>query len=162
DRTLDALAQTLFYSALLLTLAAAQIHPDDELDLMFGDEDNLQPGAEPDVLIGRADALRAKVSHAPTTLNDQVDLLIRGSLDFTGSERQAQFELLAIYKPGTAITQPMLEDLWDTSPDVTQEGLKLLVRAGLAQPVRRDRLTLELHDLITAWLHYVCGRPTDG
>jgi hypothetical protein len=163
DQALDGLAQTLFHSALLLTLAAAQIHPDDELDLMFSDEDSSQPGGEePDMLIGRADALRAKVSDAPTTLDDHIDLLVRSSLDWLGSGHTAQFELLAIYPPGAEITQPMLEDLWEASPDAAQEGTKLLVRAGLAQPVRRDRLTIELHDLITAWLHHSCGRPEDS
>jgi hypothetical protein len=160
DRALDGLAQTLFHSALLLTLAAAQIHPDEELDLMFRNEDNLQPGrAESDVLLERADALRAKFSDAPTALDDQVDLLVRGSLDWLGSEHRARFELLAIYPPGAEITQSMLEDLWDTAPDAALEGIKLLVRAGLAQPVLGNRTAIELHDLITAWLHDNCGRP---
>ena len=86
---------------------------------------------------------------------------MRRSLDWLGPEHQARFELLAIYPPGAAITQPMLEDLWETQPNATRKEIRLLVRAGLAQPVRRDRPTLELHDLITAWLHHACGRPGD-
>ena len=44
----------------------------------------------------------------------------------------------------------------------TRKEIKLLARAGLAQPVRSDRLTIELHDLITAWLHHEYGRPGDA
>ena len=90
-----------------------------------------------------------------------VDVLVRRSLNWLGPEHQARFELLAIYPPGAAITQPMLEDLWETSPKRAKE-IRLLVRAGLAQPVRRDRHTIELHDLITAWLHHERGRPDDA
>ena len=43
DRALGDLAETLFHWALLLTLAAAEIHRDDELGWGFDDEDNPQP-----------------------------------------------------------------------------------------------------------------------
>ena len=174
DRALGGLAETLFRWALLLTLAAAEIHRDDELDWGFDDEYNSQPGAtEPSVVIGRAETLRREFPDDPTMLDDlertteaaaprSVDVLVRRSLEWLGPEHQARFELLAVYPPGAAITQPMLEDLWGTSQNATRKEIKLLVRAGLAQPVRRDRLTIELHDLITAWLHHACGRPDDA
>ena len=170
DRALADLAQTLFDWALLLTLAAGQIHSD-ELDLMF-DDDPYPEGAEPSVLIERADTLRADFAADPTMLDElerdpgsvaprSVEVLVRRSLDWLGPEHQARFKLLAIYPSGAAITQPMLEDLWGASPNVTLRDIKFLVRAGLAQPIQADRLTIELHDLITAWLRHVCGPPDD-
>jgi hypothetical protein len=173
DRALGDLAQTLFRWALLLTLAAAEIHCDDELGWEPGDEDSSQPrAAEPDVIIERANTLRAEFSRDPTMLDDRertpesaaprsVEVLVRRSLDWLGPEHQALFELLAIYPPGATITQPMLEDLWETSQKVTRKEIMLLARAGLAQPVWTDRLTIELHDLITAWLHHKRGHPGD-
>jgi hypothetical protein len=174
DQVLGGLAETLFRWALLLTLAAAEIHRDDELDWGFDDEHDTQPRAtEPDVVIGRAKTLFREFPDDPTVLDDlgrapegaaprSVDVLVRRSLEWLGPGREARFELLALYPPGVAITQPMLEDLWDTSQNVTRKEIKLLVRAGLAQPVRSDRLTVELHDLITAWLHHARGRPSDA
>ena len=53
-----------------------------------------------------------------------VDVLVRRSLEWLGPERQARFELLAIYPPGAAITQPMLEDLWETSQNADPKGDK--------------------------------------
>ena len=172
DRALGDLAETLFGWALLLTLAAAELHRDDELGWGFGDDDSHPEGTEPGVLIGRAETLQAEFPDDPTMLDDlertpedapprSIDVMVRRSLDWLGPEQQARFELLAIYPPGAAITQPMLEDLWQTSPNATRKVINLLVRAGLAQPVRRDPLTIELHDLITAWLHHECGHPDD-
>ena len=174
DQALGGLAGTLFRWPLLLTLAAAEIHRDDELDWGFYDDCGSQPdGPEPGVVIGRAKILGEEFPGDPTMLDDlerapedaaprSVDALVRRSLDWLGPGHQARFELLAIYPPGAAITEPMLEDLWDTSPNITRKVIKLLVRAGLAQPVRSGRLTIGLHDLITAWLYHACGRPEDA
>ena len=62
---------------------------------------------------------------------------MRRSLEWLGPERKSRFELLAIYPPGAAITQPMVGDLWGISQNVTWKEIRLLVRAGLAQPVRK-------------------------
>ena len=63
DRALGDLAETLFRWALLLTLAAAEIHRDDELDWGFDDEYDSHPGeTEPGVVIGRAETLQDRVS----------------------------------------------------------------------------------------------------
>ena len=43
EQALGDLAETLFRWALLLTLAAAEIHRDDELDPGYGDEDDSPP-----------------------------------------------------------------------------------------------------------------------
>ena len=91
-----------------------------------------------------------------------LDVLVHRSLDWLGPEHQPCFDLLAIYPSGAAITQPMLEDLWKTSPNAARKEIKLLVRVGLAQPVRSHEPVIELHDLITAWLHYKRGRPNDA
>jgi hypothetical protein len=174
DQSLGALAQALFHWALLLTLAAAEIHRDDDLDLGFDDDDNRQAGtAEPTVLIERAGDLQAEFPNDPTMLDDlaqtpegapprSVAVLVRRSLDWLGTKHRALFELLAVYPPDAAITQPMLEDLWQTPPQTTIKEIKHLVRAGLAQPVQKERLTIELHDLITAWLHHENGVPGDA
>ena len=174
DQALGNLAETMFRWPLLLTLAAAELHRDDEFDWGFDDEEYAQPdGPEPDVIIGRAETLLRRFPDDPTMLDDlertseagpprSVDVLVRRSLEWLGPQRWAHFELLAIYPHGAAITQPMLEDLWETSQNTTWQEIKLLVRAGLAQPVRSDRFTIELHDLITAWLHHACGRPANA
>ena len=174
DRAFAGLAETLFRWPLLLTLAAAEIHRDDELSWGLGDDDNSpSDGTESDVLIDRAEALRAEFPGDPTMLDElehtgegpaprSVEVLVRRSLDWLGLERRARFELLAIYLPGAVITRPMLDDLWETSPNATRKEIKLLARAGVAQPVRGDGLTIELHDLITAWLHHKHGRPDDA
>ena len=66
DRALGDLAQTLFRWALLLTLAAAELHRDDELGWGFGDEYDSSPArTEPNVLIGRAETLQGRVSRRP-------------------------------------------------------------------------------------------------
>ncbi len=180
DRVLGRLAETLFGWALLLTLAAAELHRDDERGWGFGDDDIGRAAVtEPSVLIGRAETLRTEFPDDPTMLDDlkripeaapphsiaapphSINVMVRRSLDWLGPEQQARFELLAIYPPGAAITQPMLEDLWDTSPTLTRKVISLLLRAGLAQAVRRDPPTIGLHDLVTAWLHHACGRPDD-
>ena len=173
DRALGDLADTLFRWALLLNLAAAEIHRDDELGWELGDADNPAPRTvRPDTLIGRSDALRADFPADPTMLDDlerasegaaprSVDVLVRRSLEWLGPEHQARFELLVVYPPGGAITQPMLEDLWQKSPNAARKEVKLLVRAGLAHLVRTDRPTIALHDLITAWLNHTHGQADD-
>ena len=145
DRALGGLAETLFGWALLLTLAAAEIHRDDELDWRSDDEYDSHPEVtEPNVLIGRAETLKAEFPNDPTMLDDlertpeaaaprSVDVLVRRSLEWLGPEHRARFELLAIYPPGATITRSMLEDLWDTSQGVTRKEMTLLARAGLAQ-----------------------------
>jgi hypothetical protein len=170
DRALGDLAEALFGWALLLTLAAAELHRDDEAD------DDDPEVTEPGVLLGQAETLKAEFPDDPTMLDDlertpedapprSIDVMVRRSLDWLGPEQQARFELLAIYPPGAAITQPMLEDLWQTPPNATRKVINLLVRAGLAQRVHRDPLTIDLtidlHDLITAWLYHECGHPDD-
>jgi NB-ARC domain-containing protein len=173
DRALGDLAETLFGWALLLTLAAAELHHDNERGWGFGDDDKSHPNeTDPGVLIERAETLKAEFPDDPTMLDDlertpedapprSIDVLVRRSLDWLGPEQQARFELLAIYPPGAAITQPMLEDLWESSANSTWKITNLLLRVGLAQPVRRDPPTIELHDLITAWLHHERGHPGD-
>jgi len=174
DRALGDLADALFGWALLLTLAAAELHRDDELGWGFGDDYDSHPEVTgQSVLIGRAETVRTEFPNDPTMLDDlgripetapprSIDVLVRRSLDWLDPKQQARFELLAIYPPGAEITQPMLEDLWETLPNVTWKVISLLVRAGLAQPVRRDPPTIELHDLITAWLHHERGGPGDA
>ena len=71
DQALGGLAQTLFHWALLLTLAAAEIHRDDELDWEFDRKDNLQAGGtESGVLVGRANTLREEFPSDPTMLDE--------------------------------------------------------------------------------------------
>ena len=146
DQVLGSLAETLFRWALLLSLAAAEIHRDDELDWGLDNEYSSQP-QEPSVVAARAETVRREFPDDPTMLDNlectsegatprSVEVLVRRSLEWLGSERQTRFELLAIYPPGAAITQPMLEDLWNTPQQATRKEIKLLVRAGLAQPVR--------------------------
>ena len=53
DRALGRLAETLFGWALLLTLAAAELHHDDEIDLEVGDDDSHPEITDPGVLLGR-------------------------------------------------------------------------------------------------------------
>jgi NB-ARC domain len=173
DRALGDLAETVFGWALLLTLAAAELHRDDEPD-WGADDDNSHPKVtEPSVLIERAQTLKTEFPDDPTRLDDlertpedapprSIDIMVRRSLNWLGPEQQARFELLAIYPPGAVITQPMLEDLWQTPPNATRKVINLLMRAGLAQPMRRDPPTIELHDLITAWLYHECGHPDDS
>ena len=172
DRALGDLAETLFGWALLLKLAAAELHRDNERGWGFGDDDSHPKETEPSVLIERAETLRTEFPDDPTMLDTlertpetapprSIDVMMRRSLNWLGPEQQARFELLAIYPPGAAITQPMLEDLWQSSANATWKITNLLVRAGLAQPVRRDPPTIELHDLITAWLHHQRGQPDD-
>ena len=174
DLVLGDLAETLFHWALLLTLAAAEIHRDDEFGWGLDDGINSYPDKlEPGVLAARAKILRRDFPGDPTMLDDlecivgsapprSVEVLVRRSLDWLGPEHRSWFELLAIYPPGATITPPMLEDLWQTSPNLTRKGIRLLARAGLAQPVRGDKLTIELHDLIAAWLQHEYGRPADS
>ena len=173
DRVLGDLAETLFGWALLLTLAAAELHRDDEPDWGSGDDGNSYPQVtEPSVLTGRAETLKAEFPDDPTMLDDlertpeaapprSIDVMVRRSLDWLGPEQQARFELLAIYPPGAAITRPILGDLWESSPNLTRKVTSLLVRAGLAQRVRGGPPAIELHDLITAWLYHGRGHPGD-
>ena len=66
DQALGGLAETLFRWALLLTLAAAEIHRDDELDWGSDDEYSPQPaGGGAEVLIARAETLQERVSRRP-------------------------------------------------------------------------------------------------
>ena len=170
DRALGGLAAALFWWALPLALAAAEIH---HVNWVLGDEDNSHPDStEPSLLIARADALRTEFPDDPTMLDElentakdaaprTVSFLVRRSLDWLGPSRQEHFERLAVYPPGAAITQPMLEDLWEASPRATRKEINQLAQAGLAQPVRSDPPTIQLHDLITAWLHHSRGGPGD-
>ena len=68
--------------------------------------------------------------------------MMRRSLNWLDPEQQARFELLAIYPPGAAITQPMLEDLWETPPNAAGKEIRLLTRTGLVQPVRGELFTM--------------------
>ena len=173
DRALGRLAETLFGWALLLTLAAAELHHDDEIDLEVGDDDSHPEITDPGVLLGRAETLRAEFPDDPTMLDElertpdaapprSIDIMVRRSLDWLGPEHQARFELLAIYPAGAAISLPVLEDLWETARNVTPKVASFLVRAGLARPVRGDQPAIELHDLIAAWLHHERGRHDDA
>jgi NB-ARC domain/Trypsin-like peptidase domain len=172
EQVLGDLAETLFRWALLLTLAAAEIHRDDELDPGFGDEDD-SPQPEPGVVIERARTLRNEFLDDPTRLDDlaptpeaaaprSVGVMVLRSLQWLGPEHRARFEQLAIYPADALINQPMLEDLWDTSKHMAGKELQLLARAGLAERVGRNPLVIELHDLISAWLHHACGGPGDA
>ena len=174
DRALGDLAKTLFRWALLLTLAAAELHRGDDLGWGLGDDyDSSQQATDENVLLSRAETLRAEFPDDPTMLDEledipedaaprSVDVLVRRSLKWLGPERQARFELLAVYPSGADITQLMLQDLWAARPADTRKIIKLVVGAGLAQPVQQGSHTIELHDLITAWLHHECGRPDDA
>ena len=159
---------------MLLTLAAAELHRGDDLGWGLGDDyDSSQQATDENVLLSRAETLRAEFPDDPTMLDEledipedaaprSVDVLVRRSLKWLGPERQARFELLAVYPSGADITQLMLQDLWAARPADTRKVIKLVVGAGLAQPVQQGSHTIELHDLITAWLHHECGRPDDA
>lgn len=172
DQVLGDLAETLFHWALLLNLAAAQLRLDDERDPGFGGEDE-PPPAEPSGIMEQAKILRQDFLGDPTTLDDDpaverdgaparsVDLLIRRSLDWLRPDDQERFRQLSVFPPGAVLRQPVLEDLWGTGPSLTGKGIKLLARAGLVRRAGRNPLTIDLHDLVTAWLHHTCGRPGD-
>ena len=172
DRALGRLAATLFCWPLLLTLAAAYIHRDDERhwSTWFDDDPNSQlQGPDPDLVIARAESLRRDFPDNPLMIDDpdtaaqqSVEFLVGRSLEWLGPEPERRFKLLAVYEPGTAITEPMLEDLWETKEEPTQTEIDRLIRAGFVQPVRSDRQTIGIHDLITAWLRHTCGRPDDA
>lgn len=152
DRALGDLAEAVFRWPLLLTLAAAEIHRDGDIAWESDDED--EPGkAAPSALIARADALRAEFPDDPTMLDElrrttkdspprSVEVLVHRSLDWLGPERRAHFEQLAIYPRGAAITQPMLEDLWEIRPHAAGKEIRLLTRTGLVQPVRGELFTM--------------------
>jgi tetratricopeptide (TPR) repeat protein len=173
DRALGDLSEALFRWALLLNLAAADIHRDDELAWELSDTYKpTNKATEPGSLVERSSTLQADFPADPTMLDDlerapegaaprSVDVLVRRSLEWLGPEHCACFELLAVYPSGAAITQRMLEDLWQKPPKLARKEVKLLLRAGLVYLARTDHLTIALHDLITAWLHHTNGRADD-
>jgi hypothetical protein len=173
DQALADLAMTLFHWALLLTLAAAEIHRDDAIGSELRDEQDAQLcGTDPGLLIRRARILRAEFPDDPTMLDElartaegaaprSVEVLIRRSMDWLDPEHRARFEALAIYPSGATITQPVLEDLWGASQYTVRKEIRLLAQAGLARPVQLDWPAIEVHDLITAWLHHEHGPPGD-
>ena len=69
DRALGDLAETLFGWALLLKLAAAELHRDNERGWGFGDDDSHPKETEPSVLIERAETLRTEFPDDPTMLD---------------------------------------------------------------------------------------------
>ena len=150
DLALADLAATLFGWALLLTLAAAESTAT-MTRLGIRRRRNSHPGStEPTRSLAGSDSPNelsrrpAHARHLKRTPDDatprSIDVLMRRSLNWLGGpEHQALFELLAIYPPGAAITQPMLEDLWQSPAERDTEENQLLARAGLAQPERGTR-----------------------
>jgi hypothetical protein len=170
DHALEQLATTLFYWPFLLDLAAGQLHDDpgtgwegdlDTIDATTTDAEQLAQEAnqlaqefpaDPECV----DELRRHTGGEPPRT---VDFLIGRSLDRLHDDDRQRFAELAIYPRGAALTVALLSDLWSLTERATKRLASQLIRVGLVR--RGTPPTLELHDLVVAWLHHNHGQPED-
>lgn len=173
DRVLSGLARTLYGWPLLLAMASAYIHRGDGSGEEPDDDDAPRPGGRrTKAVIERANALIESFPDDPDVLPElkrppsgaaprSVGHMVGRSLEWLTEQQRERFKLLAVYPPGAVVTQAVLRDLWVTEPPETESTMDLLVESGLVERAQADRDAIELHDLITAWLHHAQGRPDD-
>jgi tetratricopeptide (TPR) repeat protein len=167
DEALDRLAAALGRWALLLDMAATELHGD---ELQPDDPDDL-PAAPaprpPAVLLAHARRLEAECSADPTALDDpdsqerSFDRMLRRSLGRLPADDQDRFLDLAVYPAAAKLTLAVLRDLWGLGQDATRRRMLAFRRVGLASLPEVDPPTIALHDLIAAWLHREGGPPDD-
>jgi hypothetical protein len=152
---LDALATVLGRWALLLDMAAAELH----------DEDLRAGGVS---LVSRARAIAAAFARDPTRLDDpesqrrSFDHMMRRALARLTDEDRSRVRRLAVYPPSRGLSLGLLGDLWEVDDLATRKCVRALGRAGLVTLAVAADPRIVVHDLIMAWLHREHGGPADA
>jgi hypothetical protein len=150
---LDRLAAVLGRWALLLDMAAAELH-----------DAELRPGD----LVTRARAIAAAFAKDPTRLDDpesqrrSFEHMMRRAVGRLTDEDRSRVQRLAIYPPSRGLSPAVLAELWQLDELATGKCVRALRRVGLVYVAVAAAPRLVVHDLIMAWLHREYGEPEDA